>query len=99
MNQRFLLLIVFCLVAHLIKAQPPGILWQRAYGSTDGDGPKAVRETADGGYIIAGVSYGNDNDVSGHHTTAVFSDAWIVKLNSAGAIIWQRSLGGGIGDH
>lgn len=96
--KKHLVVLSLCLTYFFANAQPPGILWQRAYGSSDGDGPKSVRATPDGGFIVAGNSYGNDNDVSGHSTTAAFSDAWIVKLNSTGAIMWQRSLGGGISD-
>jgi len=81
-----------------VRAQAPGIIWQRAYGSTDGDGPNTVRNTTDGGFIVAGFSYGNDHDVAGHNTSSFFSDAWIVKLSSTGAIQWQRSLGGGLSD-
>ena len=40
---------------------------------------------------MASYSGSNDIDVIGNHGGA---DAWIVKLNSAGLIEWQRCIGG-----
>ncbi|MCD6594956.1 hypothetical protein J7L68_04690, partial [bacterium] len=51
----------------------------------------SIQQTTDGGFIVAGVSQSNDGDVSGNHGS---SDSWVVKLNSAGEIVWQRTLGG-----
>ncbi|MCG2616243.1 gliding motility-associated C-terminal domain-containing protein [Terrimonas sp. NA20] len=96
--KHLILLFYSCFISFAARAQAPGIQWQRIYGSSDGDGPKAIRATPDGGFIAAGISYGNDQDVSGHNATSFFSDAWVVKLNSSGAIGWQRSLGGGLTD-
>ena len=55
----------------------------------------SIQQTTDGGYIIAGWSLSNDGDVSGNHSgSGVERDCWVVKLNSSGAIQWQKSLGG-----
>jgi hypothetical protein len=42
-------------------------------------------------YIIAGHAFSNDGDVTGNHGQ---SDYWIIKLSTAGEIIWQKCLGG-----
>lgn len=62
-----------------------GDSWARAYGSTDYEQASAVEQTADGGYIIAGVtwSFGAGND-----------DAWIVKTDQNGTVQWQKAFGG-----
>jgi hypothetical protein len=46
------------------------------------------------GFILAGYTYSNDGDVSGHHGSTGSSDYWIVKLEASGDIEWQKSLGG-----
>ena len=45
---------------------------------------------------MAGYTESNDGDVSGYHGGDY--DAWVVKLNSSGDILWQKCLGGTIDD-
>jgi hypothetical protein len=54
----------------------------------------SIQLTIDGGYIVAGNSYSNDGEVTGHNGSTNYSDYWIVKLNSFGEIKWQKSFGG-----
>jgi len=73
-----------------------GIQWQKCLGGSDNDVARSISQTTDGGFIVAGDSYSNDGDVSGHHGTPgdYSADYWVVKLNSSGGIQWQKSLGG-----
>lgn len=48
-----------------------------------------MQQTLDGGYIIAGLSYSNTGDVTGNHGGG---DYWIIKIDSLGNIIWQKTL-------
>lgn len=68
--------------------------WTKALGSTGNEKAYSVKQTVDGGYIIAGASTGNDHDVSGHHGTLHTYDMWVVKTDPSGNIEWQKSLGG-----
>ncbi len=70
------------------------VQWQKSFGGSDVDIVNSIRQTTDGGYIVAGYSNSNDGDVSGHHGTTNNYDYWVVKLDSSGAIQWQKSLGG-----
>lgn len=70
------------------------ILWQNSYGGTGEDVAYSILQTIDGGYVVAGNSQSNDGDVSGHHGSLFPSDYWILKLDSVGAIEWQKSIGG-----
>jgi hypothetical protein len=76
----------------IIKLDSDGILqWQKSYGGNMDDIAYAVKQTADGGYIVAGESSSNNGNVSGNHGS---SDYWVLKLNYEGKIEWQKSLGG-----
>jgi hypothetical protein len=67
------------------------IQWQKCLGGTDSENAYTIRATNDGGYIVAGNGESHNGDVTGHHGNG---DAWLVKLNSAGGIQWQKCLGG-----
>jgi len=72
-----------------------GIQWQKNLGGSGDDVASSVEQTMDGGFIVAGRSTSNDNNVTVNHGS---SDYWLVKLDSGGAIQWQKSLGGSDGD-
>ncbi|QWT85255.1 T9SS type A sorting domain-containing protein [Chryseobacterium sp. PCH239] len=89
---RYLTSIFLFLIYSALAAQSaPSIEWQKALGGTHGESANAVQQTSDGGYIVAGNSMSNDGDVTGNHGGG---DYWIVKLNPAGGIQWQKTLGG-----
>jgi len=43
------------------------------------------------GYIVVGYTQSNNGNVIGHRGNG---DCWLVKLNSAGTVDWQKCLGG-----
>ena len=86
-----LALILFNGVNNKSLAQAPTIEWQKCLGGTSEDIAYSIQQTSDGGFIVAGETLSNDGDVSGNHGGR---DAWVVKLNSSGDIIWKKCLGG-----
>jgi len=70
------------------------IWWQKCLGGSEYEASYAIQQTADGGYILAGETWSNDGNVSGKHGGEWESDAWVVKLDAAGNLNWQRCLGG-----
>lgn len=77
----------------IVKLNESGTLqWQKALGGSNSEVANAVKQTNDGGYIIAGFTSSNDADVSGNHSSN--NDFWIVKISSSGNIEWQKTLGG-----
>ncbi len=66
------------------------ITWQKSLGGSHHDHANAVKQTPDGGYIIAGQASSNDGDASGLNGA---SDLWVVKLDFEGELEWQRMLG------
>lgn len=75
-----------------IKISTTGnLLWQKKLGGTDIDNLQTVAATPDGGCIAAGSTTSNDGDVSGYKGG---KDAWLVRLDANGNILWQKCFGG-----
>jgi hypothetical protein len=71
---------------YLVKADALGNLeWDSAFGNGDYDDAYSVQQTADGGYIIGGVtwSYG-----------AGEGDFYLIKTDTSGNMEWQKTIGG-----
>src|SRR5690606_18747613 len=76
----------------IVKLSPSGeITWQQSLGGSGADSATSIKQTMDGGYIVAGYSSSSDGDVTEKQGSG---DYWIVKLNAAGGIEWQKSFGG-----
>lgn len=71
-------------------------IWQKSLGGSENDIAYDIKQTTDGGYIVAGYTFSNNGDVSGNHNPD--SDGWVVKLDAAGNLVWQKALGGVGGD-
>jgi len=72
--------------ACLIKTDASGNTeWEQTYGGSDWDTAESVDQTADGGYILAGIteSYG-----------AGAGDFYLVKTDASGNIEWEQTYGG-----
>jgi len=78
------------LVFNSFSQQAPGIEWQHCYGGTGSEECFSINLTNDGGYIAAGYTSSNDGDVTG--LNGVY-DYWVIKIDSAGALQWQKTLG------
>jgi hypothetical protein len=65
------------------------VAWQKRYGGSGYDWAYSIRQTIDGGYIVAGR---RDVYVLENY------DFWVLKLNSDGTVSWQKRYGGGSED-
>ncbi len=71
--------------------------WQKVYGGINGDGANAIKQTSDGGYIVAGFSSSETGNINNY-------DLWILKLNASGNLIagddstWSKTVGGSFSD-
>jgi len=75
-----------------IKADPAGELdWYRSFGGPYSDGAHSVRQTTDGGFIIAGYTQGTG--APPFPSFAGDDSAWLIKTHANGSLEWQRVFG------
>jgi len=71
----------------LLKLNSQGkLLWDRTFGERGWDEARTIIQTSDGGYTVAGFTWakGVEDD----------DDLWLLKLNSQGKLLWDRTFGG-----
>jgi hypothetical protein len=68
-------------------------LWDRSYGGTSWDALFGLEETADGGFILGGMSA---SEPGGSKTSSNFglADFWLVRIDADGNQLWDRTYGG-----
>lgn len=63
----------------------PDLLWSKALDNNEFiEEAKAISPSANGGYIVAGLT---------RETDSSFSDAWIIKLDANGQMVWNKTIG------
>jgi hypothetical protein len=72
-------------IINLTFAFNPDSLWIKTYGGIDRDDAVDIRQTYDGGYILAGGTYS---------CGAGSQDFWIIKTNCIGDTLWAKTFGG-----
>ncbi len=60
------------------------IVWQKTYGGTNSEIASSVQPTSDGGYVVAGWT----GSFAGNQ------DAWVLRLDAGGNVVWQKTYGG-----
>ena len=75
--------------AHRMAIVDPEVGWTRTFGGGGRDEGRAVQQTADGGYIVTGLTY--SFGAGGY-------DAYLVRVDAAGDTIWTRTFGGAVDD-
>ena len=76
----------------IIKIDTDGmLLFAKTFGGSDIEYAGEIKETIDGGFIVAGSSYSNNFDLDDNYGE---SDVWVLKLDSIGELEWQKNLGG-----
>jgi len=67
--------------------------WDKDFGGEFADKMYAIKQTADGGYLLAGESA---SGISGDKTQPLVgnTDFWILKTDSLGTKLWDKDFGG-----
>ena len=82
----------------LIKTDNQGnLLWDICYGGSHGDGGVRIFPANANEYFLLGSAHSSDGDIS-DDPYPESTDYWIVKIDSAGTILWDRIVGGNILD-
>jgi hypothetical protein len=76
----------------IVKTDSMGnVIWSKCFGGGDLEEPYSIIASENGSFYIIAENTSNDGDLSAFYGA---SDAWILKIDSAGGIIWQKSFGG-----
>ncbi|GGD22820.1 hypothetical protein [Hyunsoonleella pacifica] len=76
----------------VIKITPNGdLIWNKSFGGTNFDAAQSISKTSDGGFVISGNSRSSNIDLTNNNGQ---NDALVIKLNSAGNLEWQKTIGG-----
>lgn len=80
----------------LVKTSPQGqTIWVKTFGGSSYERAYSIRILSDGNLIIAGKTNSNDGDFAGALGS---EDAFLLKSDTAGNIIWTRNYGGSLLD-
>lgn len=72
------------------------IQWQKCLGGSGNEFAGEVYALPDGGFIVAGSTTSNNGDITLNRGA---TDAWIIRLNNQGGIVWQKTFGGSANDY
>lgn len=76
----------------LIKIDGAGnLVWNKSFGGAQFDASESIILSKDGGFIITGNSKSTDADTN---TNSGENDIWVIKTDSNGNMVWQKSFGG-----
>lgn len=77
--------------AWVLKLDAAGALvWSHTYGGSGADEVFSLTTDQNGNYYVAGYTESTDFGLA----SLGFSDAWVLKINESGELLWQRTYGG-----
>jgi hypothetical protein len=83
----------------IVKLDSTGnLIWEKSLGGSKDDFSTSIKQTKDGGYIVAGGTNSNDGDIAHHQGSTLTADYWLVKLDATGNKQWEKNYGGNNGD-
>ena len=75
---------------YLLKTDSDGnLLWEKNFGGTDSDYGYSVVETADGGFVVVGITSSFGSRVQ----------MYLLKTDSNGNLLWEKNFGGTSDDY
>ena len=76
----------------LVKITPQGeLIWEKSIGGSNFDVARSIKSSQDGNFILSGSSRSNDFDVNNNKGQ---NDAWVLKINANGDVLWETTIGG-----
>ena len=80
------LIIVMSIIGLTGVVQGDVPVWDKTYGGSGNENAASFQKTSDGGYIIVGTTFTYG---------AGSSDIWLLKTDSNGTRLWDKTFGGG----
>lgn len=78
----------------IIKTDSAGNqLWDKSYGGANDDWFTKLQQTNDGGFILGGFSNSDSSETKSQNSIGSY-DYWIIKTDSKGISIWDKTYGG-----
>jgi len=72
--------------AWIVKLDEDGeVVWDKAFGGIEAEVANSIIQTGDGGYVLAGYT---ESKGAGRE------DAWVIKLDEDGEVVWDKTFGG-----
>ncbi len=93
--KRKTVLFMLMLIFPLLSFGQLRIDWQQCFGGSKADVAKNVISLANN-YIVVGYTGSDDGDISYTHG---LGEGWIVKMDSIGNMLWEKTYGGSNGDN
>ncbi len=77
----------------LIKTELNGdLIWQKTLGGSAADHPNSIIKDSEGNIYIGAGTYSKDGDSQSGIMGG--KDAWVIKMDPTGNIIWEKTFGG-----
>lgn len=94
MKQLVLFTIFSLAITTIVFGQNLEIKWQQCYGGSEDEVVYDIIPYGNG-YLFAGGTASEDGDISYSHGSSEF---WIIKIDSAGYLLWEKTFGGSSGE-
>lgn len=94
MKKKIGFLIIFQIASVFVFSQDFEIKWQQCYGGSNEERAMDIIPFEED-FLIIGGTYSDNGDISFSHGN---SDAWIIKIDSTGNILWEKTYGGTNGE-
>ncbi|HYD20156.1 MAG TPA: T9SS type A sorting domain-containing protein [Flavipsychrobacter sp.] len=70
--------------------------WIKVYGGHRTDRALQLMQLPDGGFAVLGETESHDGDIAFNHGS---KDLWLLRLDSSGNLLWEKTYGSSSGDH
>lgn len=79
----------------IVRMKETNPIWKRTLGGSKDETAQCVVATADSGFVIAGSTYSNDQNIRGaHDTSGKTADLLLARIDGNGKIGWVKLFGG-----